>query len=776
MSVDRTDLDAAEFGSTGFGSTGFDRAGFDRTDLDAARFDTTVLAVYLVTDAGQCAAAGRSVADTVAAAVRSGVRSVQVRAKDASGATFLDDVAAVADAIASVPGADCVLIVNDRVDVALAARARGVPVDGVHVGQSDLPAPVLRAILWPGAILGVSAATREEIRAAEPYADYLGIGPLRDTATKPDADPALGLARVAELAATRLPAVTIGGVLADDLPGLRAAGLDGAAVVSGICAAPDPGEAARTYLARWNTEGRTDASLVEPVETPPATGFDKLNQRDDAGINASRGDGMIRSVPNVLSIAGTDPTGGAGIQADLKAIGACGGYGMAVVTALVAQNTTGVREVHYPDTGFLRAQLDAVSDDVAIDAVKLGMLGTVEVIATVRDWLERVRPTAVVLDPVMVATSGDRLLDAAAEAAMRELARLADVLTPNVPELAVLAGVEPASTWSQTLDQAQRVAAATGALVVAKGGHLDDATVSDALVGPDGLLAQVEHPRLATRNTHGTGCSLSSALATRHAVTGDWALALAESSDWLAASIARGDDLDVGRGNGPVHHVGPLWEAAGGPLPGPITDWWWQQASGIRDAIAELPFVRALGDGTLPTEAFTWYLAQDALYLGRYAQSLAAASRMATDEAERAFWHECSTSAIATELQLHESWVAPEVVAQTRPSPVTTAYLDHFADAEATGDYAVLTAALLPCFWIYAEVGDALAARNRPGHPYADWLATYSDEAFAESTRRAIAITETAARRAGAGSRMAAARAFRAACVHEREFFAAPLS
>ncbi len=484
---------------------------------------------------------------------------------------------------------------------------------------------------------------------------------------------------------------------------------------------------------------------------------------------------MTRPVPNVLSIAGTDPTGGAGIQADLKAIAACGGYGMSVVTALVAQNTQGVQAVHYPEIDFLSAQLDAVSDDVAIDAVKLGMLGTVDVIEAVREWLERVRPAVVVLDPVMVATSGDRLLDAAAEAAMRELASLADVLTPNVPELAVLAGAEPASDWAETLAQARAVSAATGALVVAKGGHLSDATVSDALVGPDGVLAQVDHPRLATRNTHGTGCSLSSALATRFAVVGDWPQALAESTDWLAAAIARADDLDVGQGNGPVHHLGPLWEAAGGPGPGSITGWWWQQTSGIRRQIDELPFVRALGDGTLDVDAFTWYLAQDARYLGRYATSLAAAADLATDADERTFWQECSTSAIATELLLHESWVAPEIVEQTEPSAVTTAYLDHFTAAESTGDYAVLSAALLPCFWIYADVGDALASRNRPGHPYADWLATYADEAFATATRRAIEITEAAVRRADSSSRQAAARAFRASCVHEQEFFAAPL-
>ncbi|MGN6408774.1 MAG: bifunctional hydroxymethylpyrimidine kinase/phosphomethylpyrimidine kinase, partial [Curtobacterium sp.] len=143
--------------------------------------------------------------------------------------------------------------------------------------------------------------------------------------------------------------------------------------------------------------------------------------------------------PRVLSIAGTDPTGGAGMQADLKAVAAHDGYGMGVVTALVAQNTHGVRSVHVPDVGFLREQLDAVSDDVVVDAVKIGMLGTAEVVRTVTDWLREHRPPVVVVDPVMVATSGDRLLDEDASRAMVTLLGLADLVTPNRAELAVLA-------------------------------------------------------------------------------------------------------------------------------------------------------------------------------------------------------------------------------------------------------------------------------------------------------------------------------------------------
>lgn len=482
----------------------------------------------------------------------------------------------------------------------------------------------------------------------------------------------------------------------------------------------------------------------------------------------------MRAVPNVLSIAGTDPTGGAGVQADLKSIGANGGYGMSAITALVAQNTRGVREVHYPPATFLRAQLDAVADDVTIDAVKIGMLGTVEIIDTVSAWLAEVRPPAVVLDPVMVATSGDRLLDAAAEAALAELAIRADLLTPNVPELAVLAGEPPASDFEEVLGQARQVAARTGALVAAKGGHLDGDRLSDALVGADGIRLIVQHARRATTNTHGTGCSLSSALATRYAIGGDWGLALTEATDWLAAAITAADDLDVGGGHGPVHHLGPLWRRAGGALPGRFVDAWWQRAATLRRDTLTHPFVRALGDGTLPQESFGWYIAQDALYLDAYADSLAAAARLATDPDEREFWQHCSTSAMETERVLHAQWL-PTGGDAARPGRATIAYLGHLQDAEATGDYAVLTAAVLPCFWVYAEVGEHLAGLNRPGHPYAEWLGTYADEAFAEATRTAIAITERAAQASGQSARAAAEDAFLRSCRDELDFFAAPL-
>lgn len=268
-----------------------------------------------------------------------------------------------------------------------------------------------------------------------------------------------------------------------------------------------------------------------------------------------------RPVPRVLSVAGSDPSGGAGIQADLKAIAAAGGYGMAALTALTAQSTRGVSAVHVPPPSFLAAQLDTLRADVALDGIKVGMLASSAVADVVTRWLDDgagVDGPPVVVDPVMVATSGDRLLDRAAEDAVRRLLDRADVVTPNVPELAVLLGTPAATTWTGVLGQAARLAARHDVLVVAKGGHLPGDEVPDALVGPGGALAELPGRRVPTTSTHGTGCSLSSGLVTRYARHGEWERALRETKAWLTDAVVAGTALEVGSGCGPVDHFWAL--------------------------------------------------------------------------------------------------------------------------------------------------------------------------------------------------------------------------
>lgn len=483
------------------------------------------------------------------------------------------------------------------------------------------------------------------------------------------------------------------------------------------------------------------------------------------------------AIPRVLSIAGTDPTGGAGIHADLKSIAANGGYAMAVVTALVAQNTQGVRSVHVPPVSFLAEQLDAVSDDVEIDAVKIGMLANVDVIATVGAWLDRARPPLVVLDPVMVATSGDRLLDTRAEQALRDLAARADLITPNIAELAVLAEQPLARTWDAVLAQARDVAESTGVLVLAKGGHLAGTSVPDALVPSDcdAPVVQFDGPRVLSTNTHGTGCSLSSAVATRYARSGSWSEATAESKRWLAESIGHGADLGVGSGPGPISHLAGLWARGGtetAPTPEQVRDAWWDQTSVIRAAIDDLDFVRRLGDGTLSPEAFGWYLAQDALYLRDYARVLTEASGLAPTLEEQEFWAGGAYRTLRTELRLHEARARD--VEPPRASEVTTAYLDHLLATAARGDYRVLIAAVLPCYWLYADLGHRLRTLARDDHPYRDWLLTYDDPGFADATARAIALVTRHAADADPATREAMRRAFLASAEHEWRFFDAP--
>ena len=482
-------------------------------------------------------------------------------------------------------------------------------------------------------------------------------------------------------------------------------------------------------------------------------------------------------IPNVLAIAGSDPSGGAGIQADLKSIQACGGYGMAALTALTAQSTQGVSGVHVPPVGFLRQQLDALASDIRIDAVKIGMLPSSAVIDEVVSWIDALpAKPPIVLDPVMVASSGDRLIDPDAVIALERLIAHADVVTPNLPELAALLGEPVASSWPFAREQAARLAQRHGVLVLAKGGHLPGEETPDALIGVDGAVAQFLGARIATTSTHGTGCSLSSALAAIYARSGDWVVAARLARAWLRGAIAAASDLEVGApgGHGPLHHAYALWAGQAFPGAGAELTTWWDDVEPIRSAIDDLWFVRQLADGTLAPEDFENYLAQDALYLHCYARALERAAELAPTEPEREFWARGAQACRESELALHEARVGAVVGADDEPEPSeeTISYLSHLAASAGTGDYGILTAAILPCYWVYQDVGEKLARVNHPGHPYADWLTMYGSPEFAASTRQAIAWVQRAVRTATPDQLGRMREAFEQSCRHELAFFA----
>ena len=260
------------------------------------------------------------------------------------------------------------------------------------------------------------------------------------------------------------------------------------------------------------------------------------------------------TTPIALTIAGSDSSGGAGIQADLKAFAALGVYGASVITALTAQNTTGVSGIHAVPAGFVTAQIDAVFSDLDVGAVKIGMVAEPPVIDAIVAGLRRWSPRHVVLDPVMVATSGDRLLvPEAVEALRTRLVPLASVITPNLPEAAALLDEPVAVSEAAVEEQGRQLLRMGCKAVLIKGGHGEGAESIDYLVTPGGAIA-LSAPRIATRNTHGTGCSLSSAIAAGLAKGEDMETAVRNAKDWVSAAIAAADRFSVGHGHGPVHH------------------------------------------------------------------------------------------------------------------------------------------------------------------------------------------------------------------------------
>ncbi|MDO4241800.1 MAG: bifunctional hydroxymethylpyrimidine kinase/phosphomethylpyrimidine kinase [Microbacteriaceae bacterium] len=276
--------------------------------------------------------------------------------------------------------------------------------------------------------------------------------------------------------------------------------------------------------------------------------------------------------PIALTIAGSDPSGGAGIQADLKTFSAHGVYGASVITALTAQNTQGVSGVHTPPVEFFTTQLASVIDDLPVDATKIGMLANAEIAGALADAVEARRADfgTIVLDPVMVATSGDRLLAEDAVRTIRErLLPLADVITPNIPEAALLLDCAAATCETEMREQGERLLAFGAKAVMMKGGHLESGDLVDIFVHAGGAETFIGQ-KIETRNTHGTGCTLAAALAANFALAArdsaapdaaatDPATIARKSRDFLVNAIKGATDWQISKtpetGHGPVNHL-----------------------------------------------------------------------------------------------------------------------------------------------------------------------------------------------------------------------------
>lgn len=463
------------------------------------------LQVYAVTT--RCYLQGKSLYEAVKEAIAGGATFIQLREKDGptiSKTALLEEIAHIKTLCHKH---DVPFVIDD--DVALAMET---DVDGVHVGQEDMNCQDVRKLIGPHKILGVSAQSVEQAIAAEKQgADYLGVGAVFPTNSKDDAQDVSRQMLIDICEAVSIPVIAIGGITHDNVHALKGTGIVGVAVISEIFKASDITQATQT--------------LSQAVHK------------------------MLCDVPTALTIAGSDASGGAGIQADLKTMITNHVYGMSAITALTAQNTLGVTEVMNVTPDFLKAQLDAIFTDIYPEAVKIGMVSERALIHVIKERLTYYQAKHIVLDPVMVATSGAKLIsDDAMSVLQEELIPLAEVITPNIPEAEILSGLS-ISNAEEMEAAAQAIYERYHTAVLLKGGHaINDA--NDLLY--DGDIVWFKGQRINNPNTHGTGCTLSSAIAAHLAKGETLTSAIAKAKQYLSDALAA--QLDLGHGSGPLNH------------------------------------------------------------------------------------------------------------------------------------------------------------------------------------------------------------------------------
>ncbi|ETA74789.1 bifunctional hydroxymethylpyrimidine kinase/phosphomethylpyrimidine kinase [Ligilactobacillus equi] len=442
-------------------------------------------------------------------ALAGGVTCLQLREKNLSREAFSAEAYAVKQLCqeAQVP-----FIINDSLEVALDCQA-----DGLHVGQEDLQKSDFYQQIPSDMILGVSVQNVAQAKEAQAKgANYLGVGTIFPTQTKTDAV-RVSRQTLAEICqAVNIPVVAIGGIDEDNMENLAGTGIAGLAIVNAIFGAPEIEKQSH----------KLKALAVKTVFTSRSV-----------------------NLPPVLSIAGSDSSGGAGIQADIKAIMANDGFAMTAITAMTAQNTQGVTAIIESSPEFLQAQIATVFTDIYPLAIKVGMVPSPELMQVIAQELSLYQANNVVLDPVMVATSGAQLMKSETLDALKALARQATLITPNIDEAQILAEMEIRNATDMEV-AAQKLTQELGCAVLVKGGHL----VNDAndVFAQGNQVLWLNGQKINNSNTHGTGCTLSSAIAANLAHGEDLIPAIQNAKKYLSGILA--SQLDLGLGSGPMNH------------------------------------------------------------------------------------------------------------------------------------------------------------------------------------------------------------------------------
>ncbi|KAF3492252.1 phosphomethylpyrimidine kinase [Arthroderma uncinatum] len=473
----------------------------------------------------------------------------------------------------------------------------------------------------------------------------------------------------------------------------------------------------------------------------------------------------MAGVKRVLVIAGSDSSGGAGLEADQRVLTAHGCYTLTATTALTAQNTLGVQDIHVVPTEFVRKQIRAGLDDVGADGVKIGMLASTETAVMVAEELKAHKVSFVILDPVMISTSGSQLLPPDAVKAVREnLLPITTVLTPNIPEAILLlrdsgADIKEPENIEDSIALAKKVHQLGPKYILLKGGHLplnaqcqkpavdsDSAIVVDILY--DGVTVTLIEAKFSrSKNTHGTGCSLASAIAANLASDMGITRAVREACRYVEAGINTSTDL--GKGNGPINHFHSLYSLP--YAPGHFIDYVLERpdVQPVWKAFTEHDFVQKLSTGELPVENFKWYLVQDYLYLVHFARSNALAAYKNHNMEDIAMSAKIVLH-IQHEMRLHLDYcssfgLSKEDVESSKESLTCTAYSRYILDIGQSGDWLALQFALAPCLLGYGAIAQRLFhAREsvREGNNYWKWVENYVAEDYSDAVKLGLAMLE----------------------------------
>lgn len=463
------------------------------------------LRLYAITD--KTWVNGGTLAGQVEEALRGGATMIQYREKDGDEEKIRQEAL---DIKLLCHKYNVPFLIDDRVML-----AREIGADGVHIGQDDMSVTKARSILGPDKIIGVTAKTVEQaLLAKEQGADYLGSGAVFGTTTKVGAKPMELATLKAICEAVSIPVVAIGGINGENVLSLKDTGIAGVAVIKGIFGEERIEESTRSLLCK-----------VRSICHKP--------------------------VYKALTIAGSDCSGGAGIQADLKTMMANGVYAMSAITALTAQNTTGVYGISETSADFLAQQIDCIFQDIRPDAVKIGMVSSEELIETIAKKLSEYKAEHIVVDPVMVSTSGSKLLkDSAVDSLTAKLFPLAEVITPNIPEAEILSAMK-ITNKEEMIEAAKVISEKYGCNVLLKGGHFVE-TADDLLYEKGDTFHWFNGIRIDNSNTHGTGCTLSSAIASNLAKGYSLHESVNRAKNYISEALA--DMLDIGKGSGPMNH------------------------------------------------------------------------------------------------------------------------------------------------------------------------------------------------------------------------------